>query len=269
MRESGGGKMTLEETAVTSAIVRSFAEEFLEDLELDVAVAGAGPSGLTAARYLAKAGARVAVFERHLYVGGGMWGGGMLFPRIVIQEEAREIMEETGVSLKPCGEGLFVVDAVEAVSRSAASAIEAGARIWIGMGVEDLVVREGDRVCGVVLNWMAVERAGLHVDPLALRSRLVIDATGHDAEVCRTLARKAPGLRLLTGDGAVAGERSMWAEKGEKELVHNTRQVYPGLIVAGMTANAVFGSHRMGAVFGGMLLSGREAARLALELLRP
>ncbi len=260
--------MTLEETAITSAIVRSFAEEFLEDLELDVAVAGAGPSGLTAARYLAREGARVAVFERNLYVGGGMWGGGMLFPRIVVQEEAREIMEEVGVGLKPCGEGLYVVDAVEAVSRSAAAAIEAGARIWIGMGVEDLVLREGERVCGVVLNWMAVEKAGLHVDPLALKSRLVIDATGHDAEVCRTLVRKAPGLRLLTGDGAVAGERSMWAEKGEAALVHNTRQVHPGLIVAGMTANAVFGSHRMGAVFGGMLLSGRAAACLALELLR-
>jgi thiamine thiazole synthase len=34
-----------------------------------------------------------------------------------------------------------------------------------------------------------------------------------------------------------------------------------------MAANAVFGSHRMGAIFGGMLLSGRRAAELAVELL--
>jgi thiamine thiazole synthase len=35
-----------------------------------------------------------------------------------------------------------------------------------------------------------------------------------------------------------------------------------------MTANAVFGSPRMGAIFGGMLLSGKKAARVAKELLK-
>ncbi len=259
--------MALDEVTITTCVMRSFYEDFLADLHLDVAIAGAGPSGITVARYLARAGVRAAVFERNLHVGGGMWGGGMLFPRIVVQEEAMTILEEVGVRLRPAEPGLYVADSVEAVSCCTAAALKAGARIWVGMGVEDLVIREDDRVCGVVLNWMAVERAGLHVDPLALRSKLVIDATGHDAEVCRTLTRKIPGLRLPTEDGSVTGERPMWAEKGEGALVGNTRQVHPGLIVAGMTANAVFGSHRMGAVFGGMLLSGKRAAELALELL--
>jgi thiamine thiazole synthase len=35
-----------------------------------------------------------------------------------------------------------------------------------------------------------------------------------------------------------------------------------------MAANAVFGGPRMGAVFGGMLLSGRKAANLAIDLLK-
>jgi thiamine thiazole synthase len=35
-----------------------------------------------------------------------------------------------------------------------------------------------------------------------------------------------------------------------------------------MAANAVFGSPRMGAIFGGMLLSGKKAAEIALEKLR-
>lgn len=259
--------MALDETMITSAIMRSFNEEFLADLELDVAVAGAGPSGITAARYLAIAGKKVAIFERNLYVGGGMWGGGMLFPRIVIQEEAKGMLEEIGVKLSSDSSGLYVADSVETVSKSAAAAIDKGANIWVGMGVEDVVIREEERVCGVVLNWMAVERAGLHVDPLAVGSRLVIDATGHDAEVARVLARKVPGLRLLTADGTVIGERPMWAEKGEGDLVDNTRQIHPGLLITGMAANAVFGSHRMGAIFGGMLLSGKRAAELAVELL--
>jgi thiamine thiazole synthase len=51
-------------------------------------------------------------------------------------------------------------------------------------------------------------------------------------------------------------------------LIKNTREVYPGLIVTGMAANAVFGSPRMGAIFGGMLLSGKHAAEETLRILQ-
>jgi thiamine thiazole synthase len=96
---------------------------------------------------------------------------------------------------------------------------------------------------------------------------VAVDATGHDAEICSIVVGKI-GPQLRTKTGEVLGEASMWAEKGEKEILRNTREVYPGLVVAGMTANAVFGSPRMGAVFGGMLLSGRKAARVAIESLK-
>ncbi|TET17122.1 MAG: hypothetical protein E3J81_02220 [Dehalococcoidia bacterium] len=59
----------------------------------------------------------------------------------------------------------------------------------------------------------------------------------------------------------------MWVEVAEKEIVLNTREVCAGLIVAGMAANAVFGSPRMGAIFGGMVLSGKRAAELTLDFL--
>jgi thiamine thiazole synthase len=106
--------------------------------------------------------------------------------------------------------------------------------------------------------------AGLHVDPLAIRARVVIDATGHSSEICRIVEKKI-GARLNTRTGGVIGEKPMWAEVGEKEILENTKEVYPGLIVAGMAANAVFGSPRMGAIFGGMLLSGKRAAEVALK----
>jgi len=102
---------------------------------------------------------------------------------------------------------------------------------------------------------------------LAIRSKLVIDATGHDCEVCRLITEKVGG-RLRTATGNIIGEKSMWAEIAEREVSENTREVYPGLIAAGMAATAVFGSPRMGPIFGGMLLSGRKAAKLAVELLK-
>lgn len=259
--------MPLSEIEVTRGIVEGFTRDFLESLELDVAIVGAGPSGMTAAYFLARDGFKVAVFERDLHVGGGMWGGGMLFPRIIVQEEAADLVRGFGVKLEPFREGYLVGNSVETVSKCTAAAIDAGVRIWVGVSVEDVMIRDDDRVAGVVINWRAVELARLHVDPLAMQAKVVIDATGHDCEVVRTVSRKIPGSRLLTATGAVVGEKPMWAEVAEGEIVENTREVYPGLLVTGMAANAVIGSPRMGAVFGGMFLSGRKVAGLAADII--
>jgi thiamine thiazole synthase len=228
---------------------------------VDVAIAGAGPSGLVCAYYLASEGKKVAVFERHLKIGGGMPGGGMMFNRIVVQEEAKEIMREFGVRIKKYSDNLYTADAVETISAFSLKAIKAGTKIFNLMSVEDVVIREKS-IEGVVLNWSAVDIARLHIDPLAVKSKVVVDATGHDSEVCRIVERKL-------GDGfKVVGEKSMWAEKGEGALIENTKEVYPNLFVCGMAANAVAGSPRMGAIFGGMLLSGKKAAALITEKLK-
>jgi thiamine thiazole synthase len=102
---------------------------------------------------------------------------------------------------------------------------------------------------------------GLHVDPLVLHCRAVIESTGHAVELLKTLTRKN-GVRLNTESGGIQGEQSLWAEKAEADTLTNTREIFPGLWVAGMAANAAFGSYRMGPIFGGMLLSGEKAAGL-------
>jgi len=236
-------------------------------MEADVAVAGAGPAGLVTAYSLAKEGIKVVVFERQLRVGGGMSGGGMMFNRIVVQEEGKRILDEFEVPAKEYEKGYYVADSLEAISTICSRAIKEGAKIFNLVSVEDVMIREDDRITGLVLNWSAVSWSKLHVDPLTARCKVAVDATGHDAEVCRIVAEKI-GPKLRTKTGEVIGEKSMWAEKGEREILENTREVYPGLVVAGMTANAVFGSPRMGAIFGGMLLSGKKAARVAMELLK-
>ena len=79
------------ENAISSAIVRSFSAKLEKSLILDVAIVGGGPSALVAARDLAKAGLKVAIFERKLAPGGGTWGGGMLFNEVVVQDSAQTI----------------------------------------------------------------------------------------------------------------------------------------------------------------------------------
>jgi thiazole biosynthesis enzyme len=257
----------MDEVIISRAIVESYMKDFMGAMEVDVAVAGAGPAGLVTAYYLAKEGMKVIVFERQLRVGGGMSGGGMMFNRIVLQEEGKRILDEFEVSTEQYKKGYYVADSLEAISTICSRAIKAGAKIFNLIDVEDVMIRENDRITGLVLNWSAVSWSKLHVDPLVVRCKVAVDATGHDAEICRIVVRKI-GPKLRTKTGEVMGEKSMWAEKGEKEILKNTREVYPGLVVAGMTANAVFGSPRMGAIFGGMLLSGKKAARVARELLK-
>jgi len=257
----------MDEVIISRAIVESYMKDFMGAMEVDVAVAGAGPAGLVTAYYLAKEGIKAIVFERQLRVGGGMSGGGMMFNRIVLQEEGKRILDEFEVSAKEYEKGYYVADSLEAIATICSRAIKAGAKIFNLINVEDVMVREGDRITGLVLNWSAVSWSKLHVDPLTVRCKVAVDATGHDAEVCRIVVEKI-GPKLRTKTGEVMGEKSMWAERGEREILENTREVYPGLVVAGMTANAVFGSPRMGAIFGGMLLSGKKAARVAMELLK-
>lgn len=259
--------MQLDEITISRAITESFMKDFLEMMDTDVAIGGAGPSGMTAAYFLAREGLRTVIFERQLRIGGGMPGGGMMFNRIVVQEEGRKLLDEFRIRTVEYERGYYIADSLEATATICAEAIKAGAKIFNLISIEDVMIRENNRVSGLVLNWSAASLAGLHVDPLTMRAKMVIDATGHASEICHIVVKKAGG-KLRTQSGGVSGEKSMWADMGEKEIIENTREVYPGLIVAGMAANAVFGAPRMGPIFGGMLLSGKRAAEIAIGILK-
>ncbi len=259
--------MELDDVTVSRVITRSFMEDFQQAMDVEVAIGGAGPAGMVAAYYLAKEGVKTVIFERSLRPGGGMPGGGMMFNTIVVQEGAKGILDEFDIRAKESQKGYYTADSVEASSALCFKAIQAGAKIFNLMSIEDVMIRENNRITGLVLNWSAVTLAKLHVDPLSIRSKVVIDATGHASEICHIVVNKLGG-RLRTEGGGVMGEKSMWAEVAEKKIMENTREVYPGLIVAGMAANAVCGAPRMGPIFGGMLLSGKRAAEVARGILQ-
>lgn len=251
------------ETLVSRGIIESYFAKLNSCLELDAAIVGGGPSGIVAAYYLAKAGRKVALLDRKLSPGGGMWGGAMMFNDIVVQDKAMSIVRELGLSYREYQEGTYIIDSVHATAGLLYKATQAGATIFNCYSVEDVVYKQG-RVGGVVVNWTPVLREGLHVDPLTLISKTVLDATGHDCEIARTVARKN-GVRLKTPTGGVAGEMSMDAAEGERTTIDNTKEIYPGLFVSGMAANGVSGSFRMGPIFGGMLMSGKKVAELMLK----
>ena len=250
--------MKLDEIKISRAIIESYQKKLLGALDVDVAIVGAGPAGMVCGYYLARAGKKVVLFERKLSVGGGMWGGGIMFNEIVVQEKAKEILDELGVKTRKYEKGYYLADSIDAVSTICSKSVHAGLIILNLISAEDVMVR-GKRVCGLVLNWSAVEIANLHVDPITMKAKFVVDATGHPAEVARIIERKS-GIRLRTKTGKLMGEQSMWAEVGEDTIVKNSKEICPGLYACGMCANAVFGGPRMGPIFGGMLLAGRKVA---------
>ncbi|CAN2039202.1 Thiamine thiazole synthase [Candidatus Magnetomoraceae bacterium gMMP-15] len=257
--------MELNEITISKAIIERFHEKFMNNLDIDVAIVGGGPSGLTAGYYLAKAGKKVAMYERKLSIGGGMWGGGMMFNEIVVQNSALHILDEFGIRYKKYEENYYTADSIEAISTLTSKASQAGLTIFNCMTVEDVMMRP-NIITGLVLNWSSVEMAGLHIDPLVMKSKFIVDATGHATEVVKVVQKKVPG-DLNTPTGKIEGEKSMWAEKAESLTPENTKEVFPGLYVAGMAANATFGEPRMGPIFGGMLLSGEKVAKELIERL--
>ena len=254
------------ETKVSKGIIKSYFDKLDDCLDLDVAIVGGGPSGIVAAYYMCKAGLKVALFDRKLSPGGGMWGGAMMFNQIVVQEEAMHIIRDFDINYAPYQDGLYVMDSVESTSALLYKAVHAGARIFNCYSVEDVIFKQ-NVVSGVVVNWTPVLREGLHVDPLNILAKFVIDGTGHDSEMCRTVARKN-GITLQTETGDVIGERSLDVAIGESEVVNGTKEIYPGLYVCGMAASAVSGTPRMGPIFGGMLMSGKKVSDMIIARLK-
>ncbi len=171
-------------------------------------------------------------------------------------------MDELGIPYSEFSSGLFVADGPHACSKLIAAACDSGVKFANMTIFEDLVLREDGQVYGAVINWTpiaALPREITCVDPVAIESKILIDATGHDAQVVKKLEER--GLIKTKGFG------SMWVERSEDLIIEHTGEAYPGLIVTGMAVSTTYGLPRMGPTFGGMLLSGEIAAKIAIDKL--
>jgi len=252
-----------DESDITKAIIEYSAKDLVDLANVDVVIVGAGPSGLTAGYYLSKHRLRTLILERRLSLGGGIGGGGMLFHRVVVADYAKEILDEIGCRYEVYDKkpNLLITNTSELMIKLGAAAIDNGSKLLFGISVEDVIYRDSPlRIEGVVTQWSAVQLSGLHVDPLMIKSRAVIDATGHDAEVISVVSRKIKDLGIK-----VHGEKSMFSTKSEKIVVEKTGKIIDGLYATGMAVAAYYNLPRMGPIFSSMLLSGRKIAEIILS----
>ncbi len=254
MVKKAGLFASVAEADVTRAITRAYLKQLDEYAQSDVVIVGAGPSGLTAGAELARAGLKTLIIERNNYLGGGFWIGGYLMNKITVREPSERILAELGVPYEEAIPGLYVADGPHATSKLIASACDAGVKFLSLTLLDDLIVKD-NRVTGVVINYApvsAMPREITCVDPVAIESKVVIDATGHDAKAVKKLEER--GLYKTKGMGP------MWVNESEDGVVEYTSEVFPGLIVTGMSVSTTYGLPRMGPTFGAMLVSGKKAA---------
>lgn len=250
------------EKEVTRAIVSVFGRDLEEHAENDVIIIGGGPAGLMAGRELALKGVKTLIIERNNYLGGGFWIGGFLMNTVTVRAPAQLIFDELNIKYEKYMEGLYYTTGPQACSKLIAAASDAGVTMFNMCIFDDIVIREENRVAGVVINWTPVSKLPREitcVDPIALESKIVIDATGHDALVVRKLEER--GVLKIPGMGA------MFVEQSEDLVVEHTGEIHPGLIVTGMSVSTTYGLPRMGPTFGAMLLSGKKAAEIVLQKL--
>jgi len=244
------------ELDVTRAIAGAYEQRFVDALDSDVVVVGAGVAGLACAVYLAEAGLKTTVLERRLAVGGCAWGGGM--GRNVLAFRETEMLDEFGLTYEERS-GVFVSDAIALIATLACRAEQAGARVFNLLAVEDVLVKNRT-VCGAVFNARSLGVGGLDVEPVCMGGRYVVDATGNGAELVHMLRSK---LKSFFPGGIGAGFVDV--ESADHDIEVKAGEVYPGLYVAGKSVCATFGLTRTGPVFGGVLRSARKVAQVIQE----
>lgn len=249
---------TISDLDVSRLITRDYFQTLQESLDSDVIIVGGGPSGLVAAYTLAEQGKKVVIMEKRISPGGGIWGGGKGFNRVVLEHGVADILREIDVEASS-QDGYLVISSVLLAAALVKKAIQSGVTMLNLFSVEDVYFNEKRELAGVVANDTAYKMTNLHVDPLTFTSRIVMDSTGHEAIVLNYLAKR--------GIVDIKGEDTMNAQFGEQGVVDGTKEVYPGLIITGMACAQFFGTPRMGPIFGGMLLSGRKAAQIAMDKL--
>ncbi|CAL1712604.1 unnamed protein product [Somion occarium] len=264
----------IEEAQVSRAMIKRYFNTMYDRAVSDVVIIGAGSAGLSCAYHLGKSrpDLKITILEANVAPGGGAWLGGQLMTPMVVRKPADRFLEELGVPYED--EGAFVVVKHAALFTSTIlSKVLAMPNVVLmnATAVEDLIIREDfegkQRVAGVVTNWTLValnHDTQSCMDPNTITAPVIVTATGHDGPMGAFSAKRLVSAGLLKELGNMRG---LDMNRSEPAIVNGTREVTPGLIMAGMELSEHDGANRMGPTFGGMMGSGVKAAHEALRIL--
>ncbi|VEU21583.1 DEKNAAC102460 [Brettanomyces naardenensis] len=262
----------IRESQVSRAMTSRYFKDLNEYAESDIVIVGAGSAGLSCAWILARArpDLKIAIIESNVSVGGGCFLGGQLFSAMVLRKPADEFIRELGIEYEDEGNYIVIKHAALFITTLCSKVLALpNVKLFNATAVEDLITRTSPagevRVAGVVTNWTLVS---MHhedqscMDPNTINAKVVISCTGHDGPFGAFCVK-----RLVT-QGLLKRNRMgcLDMNRAEDSIVKGTREVFPGLVCAGMELSECDSANRMGPTFGAMVLSGVHAAERALEV---
>ncbi|TIC54805.1 Thi4-domain-containing protein [Wallemia mellicola] len=287
----------IKEYETSRAMTTRYFNDMYERAISDVLIIGAGSAGLSCAFTIAteRPDLKVTIVESAVAPGGGAWLGGQLLSAMVVRKPGHNFLDKVGVPYEDEGRyvvvkhaalltstllaktlalpnvKLFNATAVEFYAQAENIPSSAGPALWLRRRCEDLIVKkdfEGkQRVTGIVSNWTLVSLnhdTQSCMDPNTITAPITISFCGHDGPFgAFSVKRLASAGFVELGD-----MRALDMNKSEDQIVNQTREVFPGLIVGGMELSELDGAPRCGASFGGMFGSGVRAAYTAIESLK-
>lgn len=269
----------IRESTVSRAMTSRYFADLNKYAESDVVIVGAGSAGLSAAYVLAKnrPELKIAIIEASVSPGGGCWLGGQLFSAMVMRKPAQLFLDELEISYEDEGDFVVVKHAALFMSTLMSKVLQfPNIKLFNATAVEDLITRRDEntgelRIAGVVTNWTLVtlnHDTQSCMDPNTINANVVLSTTGHDGPFGAFCAKRLETLRPLGANDSfeLGGMRGLDMNKAEDAIVKGTREVAPGLVIAGMELAEVDGSNRMGPTFGAMALSGVKAAESVLNV---
>lgn len=285
----------IRESTVSRAMTKRYFNDLDKYTESDIVIIGAGSAGLSAAYVLGKnrPDLKIAIIEASVSPGGGCWLGGQLFSAMVLRKPADQFLTSLGIEFEDEGDYVVVKHAALFMSTLLSKVLEfPNIKLFNATAVEDLITRRDEtsgelRIAGVVTNWTLValnHDTQSCMDPNTINCNVVLSTTGHDgpfgafsAKRLEEIGKPPRGASYDSSKGKnessstssfeLGGMRGLDMNKAEDAIVKGTREIVPGLVIAGMELAEVDGSNRMGPTFGAMALSGVKAAESVLNAL--
>jgi len=257
----------IRESTVAREMTRRYMNDLLEHAETEVVVVGAGSAGLSCAYELSKHGVKVALIEQNVAPGGGAWLGGQLFSAMIVRKPAHEFLDELEIPYDDCGDYVVIKHAALFTSTIMSKLLKSdNIKLFNATAAEDLIIKQGE-VKGVVTNWALVAQnhdMQCCMDPNVIEAKVVVSCAGHDGPFGASGVKRLRKLNMIKEH---PGMGALDMNTAEDAIVNKTREIVPGMVVAGMEVAEVDGAPRMGPTFGAMMMSGRKAALEALKLL--
>jgi len=258
----------VKESEVSREMTTRYMKDMYDFADSDVIIAGAGSAGLVAAYELSKhPNVRVALIEQSVAPGGGAWLGGQLFSSMIVRKPADKFLDELEIPYEEKENHVVIKHAALFTSTIMSKVLKApNVKLFNATAIEDLIIKKG-KVSGVVTNWTLVTlNHGTQscMDPNVMEGKVLISACGHDGPM------GASGVKRLQNIGMVEhvpGMGCLDMSAAEDAIVRGTKEIVPGMIVAGMEVAELEGAPRMGPTFGAMMISGQKAAHIALDSL--